>query len=111
MLKNLNEELTLQKLAGIANYSPFHFQKIFKQEIGESPKQYIIRMRLENAAHSLFVYRHRSITEIALDSGFASNATFARAFKNYFGFSAEEFRKLSPKEKVNLSQYERSKKK
>ncbi len=54
IFKNLKEELSLEKLASTANYSAFHFQKIFKQVIGESPKQYIIRLRLENAAHSLF---------------------------------------------------------
>lgn len=110
ILKNLKEELSLEKLAAIANYSPFHFQKIFKEVIGESPKQYIIRMRLENSAHSLFIYRYKSIMEVAMDSGFASNATFARAFKNYFGVSAEEFRNLSSKEKISLAQFEKSKK-
>lgn len=111
ILKNLREELSLEKLASIANYSPFHFQKLFKQIVGESPKQYIIRVRLENSAHSLFIYRQKSITEISLDSGFASNATFARAFKKYFGISAEEFRNLSPKEKISLRQFSGSKKK
>ncbi len=110
ILTNLNEELTLQTLSSIANYSPFHFQKLFKEAVGESPKQYIIRLRLENAAHSLFIHRYRSITEIALDSGFASGATFARAFKNYYGVSADAFRKISPEEKIDLRQFDQSKK-
>jgi len=110
ILTNLNEELTLETLSSIANYSPFHFQKLFKHAVGESPKQYIIRLRLENAAHSLFIHRYRSITEIALDSGFASGATFARAFRNYFGISADAYRKLSHKEKIDLRQFDQSKK-
>ncbi len=110
ILKNLKEELPLEKLASIANYSPFHFQKIFKQVIGESPKQYIIRLRLENASHSIIIYRNKSITEIALDSGFSSPSTFARAFKNYFGISAEELRSLSPKNKITKHMYINSKK-
>jgi AraC family transcriptional regulator len=104
ILKNANDELTLSKLAGIANYSPFHFQKIFKQVTGESPKQLIIRVRLENAAHTLIVHRHKPVSEIALDSGFASPATFARAFKNYFGISSEQLRKLPPKKHIALRQ-------
>lgn len=104
ILNNLKEDLSLDKLAAIANYSPFHFQKVFSQVQGESPKQYIIRMRLENAAHYLNIHSHKSITEIALDSGFASAATFARAFKNYFGVSAEGMRALTPTEKVKLRQ-------
>lgn len=98
IVENSCEDLTLNKLAAMANYSPFHFQKLFKELIGESPKQFIIRIRLENAAHSLIVHRHLSITEIALDSGFASPSTFARAFKNYFGISADKLRGLPHKE-------------
>jgi AraC family transcriptional regulator len=102
IVENSSDELTLDKLADIANYSPFHFQKIFKELIGESPKQFIIRIRLENAAHSLIVHRHLSITEIALDSGFSSPSTFARAFKNYFGISADKLRSLPHKEYVSI---------
>lgn len=94
ILHNLSEELSLQQLADIAQYSPFHFQKIFKQVVGESPKQYVIRMRLETAAHALIMHQHKTVTEIALENGFSSSATFARSFKNYFGNSAEEFRSI-----------------
>lgn len=95
ILSNLAEDLSLEKLAKLANYSPFHFQKIFKLVIGETPKQYIIRMRLQTAAHSLVVHHEKSITEIALNSGFSSSATFARAFKSFYGISSEEYRSLT----------------
>ena len=110
ILKHFTEDLTLKKLAGIANYSPFHFQKIFKQVTGQTPKQFIIRMRLENSAHFLIAHSNKSITEIALDSGFASPSTFARAFKTYFGISADELRNLSPKEKIKFRQLVNAKK-
>lgn len=92
ILQNLAEDLSLQQLAKVADYSPFHFQKIFKQVTGESPKQYVIRIRLETAGHALVMHRHRTVTEIALENGFSSSATFARSFKSHFGVSAEEFR-------------------
>jgi AraC family transcriptional regulator len=95
VLKNVNQDHALAKLASIAHYSPFHFQKIFKEVVGESPKQYIIRNRLENACHALIIHRHRSITSLASEYGFSSPAVFARAFKNYFGISADEIRKNS----------------
>lgn len=98
ILHNLSEELSLQQLADVAKYSPFHFQKIFKQVVGESPKQYVIRMRLETAAHALIMHQHKTVTEIALENGFSSSATFARSFRNYFGNSAEEFRNI-PRQK------------
>lgn len=104
ILNHLPQELRLKNLAEIANYSPFHFQRIFKQVTGETSKQFIIRMRLENSAHFLIAHRNKSITEIALDSGFASPSTFARAFKSYFGISAEELRKLSTEDKIKFRQ-------
>jgi len=101
IIRNLNDDLSLEKLGAIANYSPFHFQKLFKQVTGESPKQYIIRMRLETSAHSLIMHYHKSITEVAIENGFSSPATFARAFKNYFGISAEELRNMPVEQRLN----------
>lgn len=91
--KNAAEEHSLEKLASLAHYSPFHFQRIFKQLVGETPKQYASRLRLENACHSVFVHQHKSIAAIAAEHGFSSPAVFARSFKSHFGVSAEEFRK------------------
>ena len=102
ILKHLKGDLSLEKLAAIANYSPFHFQRIFKQVVGESPKQYIIRVKLESAAHFLNIHKTKSITEISIDCGFSSPSAFARAFKNYFGVSAEESRSIPPKDKINF---------
>jgi AraC family transcriptional regulator len=92
---NLFEDLSLQRLADVAHYSPYHFQRIFAEYVGESPKQYIIRLRLERIAHYLKVFPNLSISELADKSGFASLSTFSRAFKNYFGVSAEEYRRMS----------------
>jgi AraC family transcriptional regulator len=104
VLQNLSEELSLQQLADIAKYSPFHFQKIFKQVVGESPKQYVIRMRIETAAHALVMHKHKTVTEIALEHGFSSSATFARSFKNYYRVSAEEFRNVPQKQNAERFQ-------
>jgi AraC family transcriptional regulator len=95
---NLSEDLSLEKIAEIANYSPFHFHRIFTEFIGETPKQYIIRLRLERIAHYLKVFPNLSISELADKSGFASLSTFSRAFKNFFGVSADEYRKLPENE-------------
>jgi AraC family transcriptional regulator len=92
ILQNLSEDLSLEKLSKIADYSPFHFQKIFKSVVGESPRQYVSRVRLETAAHALVIHREKSVTEIAFNHGFSSSATFARSFKNHFGVSSEKFR-------------------
>jgi AraC family transcriptional regulator len=93
--ENLSEDLSLEKLAGLAFFSPFHFQKIFTQYVGESPKQYIIRLRLERIAHYLKLYPDLSIDDAAFQCGFSSPSTFIRAFKRFYGTTPETFRRLS----------------
>ena len=92
---NLSEDLSLERIAAEANYSPFHFQRVFSESVGETPKQYIIRLRIERTAHYLRMFPNLTVSEIADYSGFASLSTFSRAFKNYFGVSAVEYRQLS----------------
>jgi len=91
---NPARDLSLEKLAGLANYSPFHFQKLFKTIVGETPKRYVLRLKLETAAHALIMFEHKTVTEIAFDHGFSSSAAFARAFRKHFGVSAQEFKTL-----------------
>jgi AraC family transcriptional regulator len=54
--ENLSVDVPLAKMAEIANFSPFHFQKLFTQYVGESPKQYVLRLRIERIAHNLKLY-------------------------------------------------------
>jgi AraC family transcriptional regulator len=91
---NLPGDVSLETLASVANYSPFHFQKIFTEAVQETPKQYVIRLRLERAAHFIKIFPDLAINEIASGCGFSSDSIFSRAFKNYFGISADKFRKL-----------------
>ncbi|TWJ03360.1 AraC-like DNA-binding protein [Mucilaginibacter frigoritolerans] len=102
ILKNINNHISLKTLADVAHYSPFYLQKVFKQHTGESPKQYIIKVRLETTLLLLVIHPHKSLKEIALDCGFSSPAVFSRAVKNYFGISPEEIRERLPKERMRL---------
>ena len=95
MQENLAEELPLKKLSAIACFSTFHFQKIFSLYVGESPKQYIMRLRLERIAHYLSLYPALSIYDASFQCGFSSPSTFIRAFKKYYGTTPEVFRKLT----------------
>ena len=70
---NLSEPLTLQELSDIANFSRFHFHRIFSTFMGETLSQFIWRVRLQKAAAILVNEKSKSITEIALDCGFSSS--------------------------------------
>jgi len=90
---NYSQELSLESLANIANFSKYHFHRIFKGVVGESLYKYIQRIRIEKAAHSLMYSDKKSITEIALDCGFNNSASFARIFNEHFNMSATTWRK------------------
>jgi AraC family transcriptional regulator len=90
--EHLAENLTLAGLARVAAFSPFHFDRVFKAITGETLFGFVQRLRIEKAAGALLAYPDRSILEIALDHGFASAATFARAFRAHFAMSATDWR-------------------
>jgi AraC family transcriptional regulator len=89
---HLGEELTLERLASVAAFSPYHFHRIFAALTGETLSDFIRRIRLERAASALALLRDPSVLDVALRYGFSSAATFARAFKSHFGMSASEWR-------------------
>ena len=82
---------TLADLAAADGRSPFHLQRVFSAEVGESPLQYSRRVRLQRAAAALLV-THKSVLDIALDAGFDSPEGFSRAFKAMFSLSPKQFR-------------------
>ncbi len=94
--RNLSGDLSLEKLAGVANFSKFHFHRIFRALAGETLSDFIRRVRLERAASQLMDDPAKPVIAIALDCGFSGPAAFARAFRERFGASASEWRKLGP---------------
>ena len=91
--QHYSESLTLEKLAEISHFSPFHFHRIFKGITGESLNKYVNRSRLEKAAWRLMHFKDESIAEISLNCGFSQQSSFSRAFKSYFNMSATDWRK------------------
>jgi AraC family transcriptional regulator len=89
---HMSEDLGLEKLAGIAAFSPYHFHRIFSAFMNEPLNRFIRRVKIEKAAHILAATEN-SITEIALDCGFGSSAVFARSFKEFYNLSASEWRR------------------
>jgi len=90
--RNIDGELRLESLARVANFSPFHFHRIFNVMVGEPLFRFIQRVRLEKAASQLIANPKKTITTIAYDCGFSGSASFARAFKEQFGMSAGTWR-------------------
>ncbi|MBL8751594.1 MAG: helix-turn-helix domain-containing protein [Planctomycetes bacterium] len=91
VLQNLADPLHLEDLARIACFSPFHFHRIFRSLTGEPVRQFIRRVRLDRALVMLSQRPRRSMTEIALASGFGSSSDFTRTFKQRFGTAPSAF--------------------
>ena len=90
--RNLDRDLDLQSLASKYGYSPFHFQRIFSNAMGETPKKYVERLRLEKAAYKLQI-TDEPIFDVCLSVGFKNHETFTRAFHRHFGASPRDCRK------------------
>jgi AraC family transcriptional regulator len=89
---HLNDELSLKKVSAIANFSPFHFHRVFLVYAGESLQTYVRRLRLERAARNL-AFTSQSITLIAENAAFQTVQSFHYAFKKMFGETPALFRK------------------
>ncbi len=90
---NLQSEITVDHLAGMACLSRDHFAKVFKSIMGFSPMDYVIRKRVERAQFLLVTTKlaHKEIIEKA---GFRSVAYFSRIFRKVVGYTPEEYRKM-----------------
>lgn len=83
--QQLDEPLELDALAAVANFSPFHFHRLFTAWMGETLGDYVRRRRLEVGAMRLVAQPRLSVLQVALSVGFGSAEAFARAFKFRFG--------------------------
>lgn len=88
---NLSEQLDIEKLAGISNFSVFHFHRIIRAHLNEPLYAYIIRLRIENAAHML-KHSNDPVSDIAYAVGYDTPAAFINAFGKRFGISPGEYR-------------------
>lgn len=88
---NYTEEITLEKASSIAGFSKFHFSRLFKQFTGQSYYNYLNQRRVK-AAEALLLNPHLSVTDVAMQSGFTSIATFNRVFRQIKDCTPSEYK-------------------
>ena len=90
--RHLGEELSVERLSQVANFSKFHFHRQFSEYAGITVFRYIRLMRLKRASYRLVFSEQARIIDIALEAGFENPESFSRAFKNAFGQTPSQFR-------------------
>ena len=90
---HISDEISLDVLASVACFSPFHFHRLFTAFMGETPREYIERVKLEKAANRLCLMPFKSVSEIAFECGYSSASSFSRSFKKYHCISPSDFLK------------------
>jgi len=91
--QHLDGDLDLDALSSVAAFSKYHFHRQFTASFGLSVHRYVQLARMKRASYRLADRDAESITEIAMDAGYAAPDAFARAFRQRFGQSPSAFRK------------------
>lgn len=94
--ENLKDDLSLDVLARVAGFSPFHFHRLFKSITDETINDMVVRLRLERAVSLLRATPKLSVTEAAFECGFKSVSVFSRLFKKQYGLNARQWDRQSP---------------
>ena len=86
------ENITIEKAAGISSYSVAYFSRLFKKQVGKSYSEYLSHIRIKNASR-LLLNTDKSITEIAIETGYQYPGNLSAAFRQKTGFTPQQYRK------------------
>jgi AraC family transcriptional regulator len=90
----LEERVSLEELASLVFFSPYHFHRIFRQVTGVPPGRFFAALRME-AAKRLLLTSDLTVAEIGLEVGYRSSGTFGSQFARFVGVSPRTFRDLA----------------
>ncbi|MBW4671353.1 MAG: AraC family transcriptional regulator [Cyanomargarita calcarea GSE-NOS-MK-12-04C] len=93
--EHLHQDVKLIDLAAIAQISPYHFLRLFKQSMAVTPHQYILQCRIEKAK-CLLQHSQLSIAEVAVRVGFCDQSHLTKCFKRIVGITPKQFLLLQP---------------
>jgi AraC-like DNA-binding protein len=84
--------VSLPDVAARANLSPYHFLRVYKRAYGETPHEFLTRLRIERAK-TLLARGSHNVTEACFEVGFSSLGSFSSLFAGRVGLSPSEYRR------------------
>jgi AraC-like DNA-binding protein len=90
--------VSLRDLASLAGMSPFHFHRIFREQVGMPPHEYHLRRRLVRARELLG--RGQSVADVAVETGFADQSHLTRHFKRLLGIPPADYSRRARRKNV-----------
>ncbi len=84
----------LPAVAAQANLSPYHFLRVYKRVYGETPHEFLTRLRIERAK-TLLARGSHNVTEACFEVGFSSLGSFSTLFNQRLGLSPSEYRRYA----------------
>ena len=90
--ENFQTQRCLLDIANYSNISPYHFLRIFKQTYGETPNEFLIRLRLERAK-KILITESMNVSEVCEDIGYTSLGSFSSLFLRHVGTTPTAYRR------------------
>ncbi|MBQ4875727.1 AraC family transcriptional regulator [Pseudoalteromonas luteoviolacea] len=91
---HLYDKTSVHEIATSAHYSTYHYSRVFKALVGDTPKEYLRKRRLTLAAKRLLT-DDVGILDLAIECQFESQEAFTRAFKALFDMTPAQYRKIN----------------
>ena len=99
--KYIDTNINIDELCLELNVSKFHLHRIFKDEFGKNIYESIKSIRLQKASNLLITNKYSTITDISKMTGYSSQTSFLRAFKQRFNMTPKDWKNGGYKEYSN----------
>ena len=89
--EHFTENIPVSRIAAVAGMSEYHFIRVFRQETGYTPHEYMIHRRMASARY-LLKYTGLTVKEICFSTGFSGESVFCSAFKKHHRMTPQQYR-------------------
>lgn len=93
ILRNIDKNITLEKLSGYLGFSKSYIIKMFKSIYGQTPHAFIVNQKINRAKMLISTEREKKLGEIAKKSGFYDQSHFTKNFKKVYGVNPKEYKR------------------